>query len=249
MRVTRFFMAAIAATLVFSFAPAASAGNLQEQALGVTAQLNGNCTASLIWSDRDKVTGDVTTMFLTAKHCVEDVSDADMTIDLPVYQKGRVVKKDRYTARVFGQHYKSDLALVVLKDKQTYFAKTAKIAPKDGVPAMGDPVVTVGYPLGLQLTVTSGLFGSLETLDVFAPGEEYFRATPSVVGGNSGGAMYRLTAAGDYELIGVTAAGHQIHSFIAFYTPLDPIHEYLKAALPGAIGIVPDAAKAPPASN
>lgn len=208
---------------------------LQTQALGVTAQLNGNCSATLIHSDRDKESGKVTTIFLTAKHCV-DGKQVVHYLDLPVYQDGRVVKRDRYTAKLRGKHFKSDLALVELLDRQTFFAKTAKISSEGTVPSMGSPVVTVGYPLGLQLTVTAGLFGSLETLDYPKPGTEYFRATPDVVGGNSGGAMYRITDSGDYELIGVTSAGHRAFTFIALYTPLEAIHEYLKVALPSVVG-------------
>ncbi|MBX3583540.1 MAG: trypsin-like peptidase domain-containing protein [Rhizobiaceae bacterium] len=212
----------------------AGENKLQSQALSMTGQLNGNCSATLISSVRDNESGDVKTVFLTAKHCVDN-DKADMFIDMPVYQKGRVVKKDRYIARLLGKYFNADLALVVLKDKQTFFAKTAKIAPVDGIPSMGDQVWTVGYPLGLQLTVTAGLFGSLETIDYPTIGVEYFRATPDVVGGSSGGAMYRTNATGDYELIGVTSAGHRAFTFVAFYTPLEVIHNYLKVALPETV--------------
>lgn len=227
----------IAAALMAATAMPVYAGKLQDQVLSHTAQLNENCSATLIWSDRDKESGDVTTIFLTAKHCVSGAGERNMVVDMPVYQDNRVVKKDRYIARLRGQYYKSDLALVELKDKKTYFGSVARIAPPGGVPEMGDQVWTVGYPLGLQLTVTAGLFGSRETLDSFKPGDEFFRATPDVVGGNSGGAMYRMNPAGDYELIGVTAAAHQMYSFLAFYTPIDQIHDYLKVALPEAVGV------------
>lgn len=227
------FLIAVAA--LASPAESRDLSKLQEQALSHTAQLNGNCSATMIYSDRDKVTGNVETLFLTAKHCISNPAD-DQVLDLPVYQNGRVVKKERYIARHKGSWYKGDLALVVLKDRQTYFANTAKIAPVSGVPAMGADVVTIGYPAGLQLTVTPGVFGSYETINHPSAGTEYFRATPDVIGGNSGGALYRITDAGDYELIGVTSAGHRMHSFVAFYVPVDQIHEYLKVAVPVAVG-------------
>lgn len=230
----------VASALALAAIVPASAGNLQDQALSLTAQLNENCSATLIWSDRDKESGEVTTVFLTAKHCVAGKDKADMVVDIPVYQKSRVVKKDRYIGRVRGQYYKADLALVELKDKQTFFASHAKIAPADGIPAMGEPVWTIGYPMGLQLTVTTGLFGSLETIDFPSTGIEYFRATPDVVGGNSGGSMYRRTSEGNFELIGVTTAANRNHSFMAFYTPIEPIRSYLKFALPEALGIDPE---------
>lgn len=218
-----------------SIALSADLDKMRDQALSLTAQLNGNCSATLIYSERDEATGEVTTVFLTAKHCVTN-DKAVQYLDLPIYQKGRVVKRDRYTAKVRGKHFQHDLALVELIDRQTWFPVKAKVAPVDAIPAMGAPVITVGYPLGMQLTVTSGLFGSLETIDYPQTGTEYYRATPDLVGGNSGGAMYRVTAAGDYELIGVSSAGHRMFSFVGLYVPLEPIHEYLKVAMPTVVG-------------
>lgn len=220
--------------LLYNVAYSADLQKMQSQALAMTAQLNGNCSATLVYSDRDKKSGEVDTVFLTAKHCVRN-KNAAMYVDLPVYQNGRVVKRDRYTAKVRGQHFKYDLALVELLDKQTWFEHTAAVMKSKSVPAMGSPVITVGYPLGLQLTVTQGLFGSLETLDFPTAGTEYYRATPDLVGGNSGGAMYRITPDGDYELIGVSAAGHRTYTFIGLYVPTYAIHEYLKVALPSVV--------------
>lgn len=230
-----FIMAALAA--LFALASPAFASDLErlnQQALSVTAQLNGNCSATLIHSDREAASGDVSTYFLTAAHCVKD-RNIDHNLDLPVYQNGRVVKKERYVARHHGTWHGGDLALIRLKDKQTFFARTATIAPQDAVPPMGANVWTVGYPAGLQLTVTPGVFGSYETIDYPKSGTEYFRATPDVIGGNSGGALYRVTDAGDFELIGVTSAARTDHSFVAFYVPIDAIHNYLKVAVPGAL--------------
>lgn len=220
--------------LLYNVAFAADLTKMQAQALAMTAQLNGNCSATLIYSDRDKKSGDVQTVFLTAKHCIQS-KEAVQYLDLPVYQNGRVVKRDRYTAKVKGQHFRYDLALVELLDKETWFEATATLYKGKDVPAMGSPVITVGYPLGLQLTVTQGLFGSLETLDFPKTGTEYYRATPDIVGGNSGGAMYLVTEKGDYEIIGVSAAGHRSYTFISLYVPTYAIHEYLKVALPSVV--------------
>ena len=212
---------------------------LQKQVLANTVQLNGSCSGTVISSKKDKLTGEVETRILTAKHCVENRDKRDMIIDVPVYQKNRVVKKEQYIARVKGKYHAADLAIIVLKDHETIFPSVSKIAPVDVLPRMGEQVWTVGYPLGLQLTVTPGLFGSLETLNYPSDGVEYFRASPDVVGGNSGGAMYHRNDAGDYELIGVTTAAHQLYTFVAFYTPIEVIHEYLKVAAPDVVSAKP----------
>lgn len=223
-------------SLVFALpASAFDLDKMRNQVLYMTAQLNGNCSATLVYSNRDLKSGEVLTVFLTAKHCVDSGQDALHYIDIPVYQNGRVVKRDRYTAKVKGNHYKHDLALVELLDKHTFFETTAKISMNKEVPAMGTPVITVGYPLGLQLTVTQGLFGSLESVDFPKTNTEYYRATPDIVGGNSGGGMYAVNASGDYELIAVAAAGHQVHNHIGLYVPTYAIHEFLKVALPALL--------------
>lgn len=224
-------------SMFFLFCAAAFSADLnkmQSQALSMTAQLNGNCSATLIHSDKDTKSGDVTTIFLTAKHCIRS-KDAPQYIDLPIYQNGRVVKRDRYTAKVRSQHGKHDLALVELLDKQTWFEKTATIAKSVEVPPMGSPVLTVGYPRGLQLTVTGGLFGSLETIDYPQPGTELYRATPDASPGNSGGGLYLNTPSGDFKLIGVCSVGHHSAPYLTLYVPTYAIHEYLKVVLPSAV--------------
>jgi len=233
------FVIGIAAAFAVVAPAMAGNDNLNEQVLAATVQLNGNCSGTVIYSRRDEKSGDVKTVVLTAGHCVSSVMAKDQDIDFPVYAGNRVVKKERYIGRVLGRYYKRDLALVVLKDKDTLFSKVAKISDAEPSVSMGDQVVTVGYPGGMGLTITEGLFGSYETVDYPYDGVEYFRATPDITGGNSGGAMYQVTAAGDYKLIGVTAAVWRCCSFMGLYTPASDIHEYLKTALPQAIGIDP----------
>ncbi|XAI96534.1 hypothetical protein [Microcystis phage Mae-JY35] len=226
-------------TLVTTFAAvgssyAADLQKMQTQMFGVTAQLNGNCSGTLVHSSRDAKSGEVTTYLLTAKHCIKS-RDKDMAVDLPVYQKNRIVKTERYVGRVKSQHWKHDLALIEFKDRQTWFEVTAILADKDVVLLMGEPTWTVGYPQGRALTVTTGVFGSRETLDFPSDGTEYFRATPMIAGGNSGGALYREQN-GEFALLGVTTARSTSEGFIAFYTPIDAIHEFLKTAAPEIVG-------------
>jgi S1-C subfamily serine protease len=122
---------------------------------------------------------------------------------------------------VYGVYYSADLSLWRLKDKQTFFPNVAKLAPEKPALMMGEDVWTVGYPLGGVLTVTRGLFGSVETSDFDHPGRTYYRATPDIAPGSSGGALYHKNDAGDYELLGVTTAGAQSFPFFGS-TPGSP---------------------------
>lgn len=220
--------------VVLSVAVAFADDKMQKQMIGLTAQLDGNCSATLIHSKRDAASGDVLTVFLTAKHCVSGLK-TDLRIDVPAYQKNRVVKRESYVARVRGEWYNGDLALIELKDKQTWFETVAKIAPAEPEIQIGDPVWTVGYPKGWSLTITDGMFGAIETQDFDKPGTEYYRATPDIAGGNSGGGFWHINKAGDYELIGATAARARSDSFIGLYARVSDIYEYLKVALPDAL--------------
>lgn len=222
------------AAILLSIGVAFADNKMQNQMIGYTAQLNGNCSATLIHSKRDDVTGNVSTVFLTAKHCTTG-QKSDMKIELPVYQKSRLVKRDQYIARLRGEWFAGDLALVELKDKQTFFPSVAKIGPSEPKLALGDNVWAVGYPLSWSLTITAGLFGAIETQDFDKPGTEYYRATPDIAGGSSGGALWHINEAGDFELIGVTAARARSDSFIGLYTRAEDIHAYLKVALPEAV--------------
>lgn len=208
---------------------------LQKDALAPTVQLNRNCSGQIVYSARDEKSGEVKTYILTAKHCTKDVADRINEVYLPVYQKGRVVSELLYKADVVSQYYKHDLALLRLKDTATSFAdRVAKVAARDIDLPIGSPVVTVGYPFGLTLTVNEGTFaarGSIpfpeDTKDT-----EYFRASPAIAGGNSGGGLYTVKADGGFELLGVTdlKIGQDATSEAGFYVPVDIVRDFLTVA-------------------
>lgn len=209
-----------------------------DKVIKASPQLNENCSSSVIYSKRDEKSGDVKTVLLTANHCVRDNPVLEQKIDFPVYKNGKIVKKDRYLGKVLGQAYDKDLALVELKDKDTLFENVVKIAKDVNDVQIGDPVAVIGYPLGLNLTVTNGNYVGYQT--TAWDGKEFLRATPDMIFGNSGGALFKINKDGTYEQIGVTDAimtpmGVPI-SYMGLYVPVDQIREYLKVALPEAIG-------------
>jgi S1-C subfamily serine protease len=227
---------ALAGALIFCVpAQAMDLVKLGKQALGPTVQLNRNCSGEIVYSSRDEKSGDVTTYILTAKHCTTDTADKVNEAYIPVYDKGRVVSELLYKADVVSQYYKHDLALLKLKDTKTSFAdRTAKLAARDVDPPIGAPVVTIGYPYGLTLTANEGTFGARGSIPFPSDTKdtEYFRASPGVAGGNSGGGLYRITDSGDFELLGVTdlKTGGKETSQGGFYVPVDVIYEFLTYA-------------------
>jgi S1-C subfamily serine protease len=223
----------IALALLASTVSVQAADQKLQDVLAATAQLNKNCSATVIKSKRDEKTGKVETVLITAKHCVDGAGDGEQLIEFPIYKGTHRVGNRDFVGKVKGQSYKVDLALIKLADEDTLFEKVSKLAPAELNAAIGDPVVTVGYPFGLSLTVTNGAFGQTEVIDYPKVGSEYYRATPMIAGGNSGGAMYLKLENGDYILAGVTTAaiGGQGGGFAGFYTPSYMIHDYLQTAL------------------
>ena len=220
-------LVALAPFSAFAAGPSPLATVFNEM-LSPVVQLNRSCSASVIRSDIDLVSLETTTILLTAKHCVADSRNKTQDVYVPVYQGNRIVREDLYKAKVRSVSVDYDLALVQLIDK-TATLPTVQLAPSDVALFEGEETWTVGWPKGLVRTITSGSFGNRADMPYPDPSKdtEYFRSTPSITGGNSGGALFHKTQSGVYEQIGVTSAGFRDVEFMNFYVPIDQIHVYL----------------------
>lgn len=201
---------------------------LFKEAVTYSAQLNDNCSSTLIYSDRDKVSGEVKSILLTAKHCVAEADGYKMKVEFPVHQGHRAVGEKVYYGEVKGKDYKSDLALIQLTDKNTYFPSVAKVAPDNYSASLGDQAYIVGYPMGLHISVTPGNWGGLQNP---TGNDELLHINANVVGGNSGGAAFKEID-GEYKVIGVTCCGFSRAPWVGYYTSVEDINRYLKVALP-----------------
>lgn len=227
-------LAAAAAALLASTAPAVASS--LDQIAGASVRLNGNCSGTIIHSDRDEVSGKVKTIVLTAKHCVKGSKPGEThRIELiEVDDQLREIGSRYYTADVIGQSTASDLAVLKLRDDNTYFGHV-DVAPAEPKVKFGEPILTLGYPAGMSLTLTTGMLGYRDRVGIGGENEvSYQRATADVNPGSSGGALYHLKPGktDDYELLGVTAAMRTGVPYFAFYVPADLINEYVKVAVP-----------------
>ena len=188
------------------------------------------CSGQVVSSKRDNESGDVETLILTAKHCVAKLPNGQtIAIAFPQYDAStRLVGELVYYGSVAAKDPKGDLALIRLHDKQTYFANTVTVDDGKNPVQLGDDCWASGFPKAWALTITRGIIGPLERQDFDGPdGEiEYRRASAQVAGGSSGGGLYRLID-GAYTLIGVTTGRASSDAFIAMWTPLDAIQEFL----------------------
>lgn len=127
---------------------------------------------------------------VTNAHVVENASEITVTL-----QDGRDLK-----AEVVGSDEPSDVAVLKVKSDSTLvqigLGDSAKVE-------VGDFVLAIGNPFGLQHTVTSGIISGLSRSGINPDGyEDFIQTDASINPGNSGGALVNLRG----ELIGINTA-------------------------------------------
>jgi Do/DeqQ family serine protease len=126
---------------------------------------------------------------VTNAHVVENASEITVTL-----QDGRDLK-----AEIIGSDTPSDVAVLRVKPDgltQIPLGDSAKVE-------VGDFVVAIGNPFGLQHTVTSGIISGLSRSGINPDGyEDFIQTDASINPGNSGGALVSLRG----ELIGINTA-------------------------------------------
>ncbi|GAC1455583.1 MAG: trypsin-like peptidase domain-containing protein [Steroidobacteraceae bacterium] len=126
---------------------------------------------------------------VTNAHVVENASEITVTL-----QDGRDLK-----AQIVGSDAPSDVAVLKVPAEGL-----SQIALGDSAKSeVGDFVVAIGNPFGLQHTVTSGIISGLSRSGISADGyEDFIQTDASINPGNSGGALVNLRG----ELIGINTA-------------------------------------------
>lgn len=126
---------------------------------------------------------------VTNYHVVLDAEDITVTVP------GKI-KKD-YKAKIIGRDAKTDLALLKIEAKEELpflkFGDSGKIK-------VGDWIIAIGNPFGLDGTVTAGIISAKAR---FIPGQfdDFIQTDASINRGNSGGPMIALNG----EVIGVNS--------------------------------------------
>ena len=126
---------------------------------------------------------------VTNAHVVENATEITVTL-----QDGRDLK-----AEVVGSDAPSDVAVLKVKSEGLSQIPLGDSARSE----VGDFVVAIGNPFGLQHTVTSGIISGLSRSGINPDGyEDFIQTDASINPGNSGGALVNLRG----ELIGINTA-------------------------------------------
>jgi Do/DeqQ family serine protease len=126
---------------------------------------------------------------VTNYHVVENASEITITL----------LDNRSFSAKVLGTDEGSDLAL--LQSKQPNLVAMA-LGDSSHL-EVGDYVVAIGNPFGLQHTVTAGIVSALGRSGINPDGyEDFIQTDASINPGNSGGALVNLRG----ELVGINSA-------------------------------------------
>ena len=126
---------------------------------------------------------------VTNNHVVENADEI----------KIRLTNLEEYDAKLIGRDPKTDLALI-------------KIEPKNGLPVVefgdseslrvGDWVLAIGNPFGLEQTVTAGIVSAKGRTLGSTPYENFIQTDASINPGNSGGPLFDLQG----RMVGINTA-------------------------------------------
>lgn len=136
-------------------------------------------------------------------------------------------KKDKLTAKVVGQDYESDLA--VLKIEGTGY-QTLTLGNSDKM-RVGDWVAAIGEPYGLDHTVTTGVV-SAKGRPVTIENRNYknlIQTDAAINPGNSGGPLLNMSG----QVIGINTAVNTQAQGIGFAIPINTVSDILTQLMSG----------------
>jgi serine protease Do len=140
---------------------------------------------------------------LTNAHVVEKATDIEIiTLD-----------GGKHRAKIIGLDKKTDLAVLRLDDGKASF-KFARLGDSDRM-QIGDWVIAVGSPFGLQATVTAGIVSAKARQIGQGPFDDFIQTDAAINPGNSGGPLVNMQA----EVIGINTAIVAGGSGIGFAIP------------------------------
>jgi serine protease Do len=122
-----------------------------------------------------------------------------------------------FEAKVIGTDPQTDIALLQLKDAKNL--STVRLGSSEKL-AVGDWVVAIGAPLGLEQTVTRGILSAKGRgdLGLYENGYVDFLQTDAAISpGNSGGPLFNLNG----EVVGINSAVAARGNDLGFAVPID----------------------------
>ncbi len=147
---------------------------------------------------------------LTNNHVVEKATSI----------KVKLSDEKEYDARVIGRDAKTDIALIKIDAKHDL---PVAIFGDSGNLEVGDWVVAIGNPFGLEQTVTTGIVSAKGRVIGAGPYDDFIQTDASINPGNSGGPLFNLRG----EVVGINTAIVSGGQGIGFAIPINVAKEML----------------------
>ena len=141
---------------------------------------------------------------LTNNHVVEDAAEVTVTL----------ADKKEYKAQVVGRDPKTDLAVLKIEADGPF---PAAVMGSSEQLKVGDWVVAIGNPFGLNHTVTSGIVSAKGRVIGAGPYDDFIQTDASINPGNSGGPLFNVKG----EVVGINTAIIPQGQGIGFAIPVD----------------------------
>ena len=141
---------------------------------------------------------------VTNNHVVEDADQI----------KVKLANEEEYDATLVGRDPKTDLALIKISAQSDL--TPIQLGDSDQL-TVGEWVVAIGSPFGLEQTVTAGIVSAKGRIIGFGPYEDFIQTDASINPGNSGGPLIDMTGA----VIGINTAIVASGQGIGFAIPMN----------------------------
>jgi len=125
-----------------------------------------------------------------------------------------------YNAKIIGKDAKTDIALIKIKPSNSL--AVAEIGNSDKM-RVGDWVLAVGNPFGLEHTVTAGIVSAKGRVIGAGPYDNFIQTDASINPGNSGGPLFNMEG----KVIGINTAIVAQAQGIGFAIPINMVRTML----------------------
>ena len=123
-------------------------------------------------------------------------------------------KEKEYEAKIIGTDSKTDIALIKIKSND--ILPSVEIGDSDKV-RVGEWVVAIGNPFGLEQTVTAGIVSAKGRVIGAGPYDNFIQTDASINPGNSGGPLFSM----DGKVVGINTAIVAQGQGIGFAIPIN----------------------------
>ena len=141
---------------------------------------------------------------LTNNHVISGADQVDI----------RLSDERIFQAKVVGSDPRTDVALVKIESDELF--PWVALGESAGA-RVGDWVVAIGNPFGLEHTVTAGIVSAKGRVLGAGPYDDFIQTDASINPGNSGGPLFNLAG----EVVGINTAVSSRGSGIGFAVPVD----------------------------